>query len=184
MKKVFLMVVVAMMTTVNVLAQKQPTGMRMEVAEVEVDKCEYSVFTYKDNDETFGYYLSLLRSPGFLDPGEVLGVQIQSVRETCIWLGATFDEAFATLDNILDLFDKDLGTSVEFKGRTTNGNGHLGEHNISTCVVDKKPLGGKRLKFYFTSGKHDTYAYLSKTVVKELRSEMKMDKKLHPKQHR
>ena len=101
-----------------------------------------------------------------------------------IWLGATFDEANATLDNILDLFDKDLGTSVEFKGRTTNGGGHLGEQNISTCVVDKKPLGGKRLKFFFTSGKHETHAYLNKAVVKELRSGMKVDKKLHPKKHR
>jgi hypothetical protein len=51
-------------------------------------------------------------------------------------------------------------------------------------VVDKKPLGGKRLKFFFTSGKHETHAYLNKAVVKELRSGMKVDKKLHPKQHR
>ena len=184
MKKVFLMAVIAIMTTVNVQAQNLPKGLRVEVAEAEGDKSEYSIFTYKDDDETFGYYLSLLRSPGFLDPGEVLGVKVQGVRETCIWLGATFGEADATLDNILDLFDKDLGTSVEFKGRTTNGGGHLGEQNISTCVVDKKPLGGKRLKFFFTSGKHETHAYLNKAVVKELRSGMKVDKKLHPKQHR
>ena len=59
MKKVLMMVVVAMMATVNVMAQKQPTGMRMEVAEAETDKGEYSIFTYKDDDESFGYYMSL-----------------------------------------------------------------------------------------------------------------------------
>ena len=69
MKKVFLMAVIAIMTTVNVQAQNLPKGLRMEVAEAEGDKSEYSIFTYKDDDETFGYYLSLLRSPGFLDPG-------------------------------------------------------------------------------------------------------------------
>ena len=45
MKKVLMMVVVAMMATVNVMAQKQPTGMRMEVAEAETDRGEYSIFT-------------------------------------------------------------------------------------------------------------------------------------------
>jgi hypothetical protein len=51
-------------------------------------------------------------------------------------------------------------------------------------MVDKKPLGGKRLMFVFTNGNHKAHAYITKTVVKEMRAELKIDKKLHPKQHR
>ena len=184
MKKVFMMVVVAMMATVNVMTQKQPTGMRMEVAEAETDKGEYSIFTYKDDDESFGYYMSLGRVSQFLGADEILGMQVDNIKETCIWLGATYDEANATLGTILDLFDKDVETTTEFKGRAVTSGERLGEPSISTCMVDKKPLGGKRLMFVFTSGNHKAHTYLSKTIVKELRMELKMDKKLHPKQHR
>lgn len=184
MKKVLMMVVVAMMTTVNVMAQKQPAGIRMEVAEAETDKGEYSIFTYKDDDESFGYYLSLERVSKFLGADEILGMQVDNIKETCIWLGATYDEANATLGTILDLFDKDVDATTEFQGRATTSGDRLGEPSITTCVVDKKPLGGKRLMFVFTYGKGKAHTYLSKTIVKELRAELKIDKKLHPKQHR
>ena len=45
-------------------------------------------------------------------------------------------------------------------------------------------LGGKRLQFFFPEGKHSSHAYLSKTVLKQLRMNFKIDIKLHPKQHR
>ena len=184
MKKVFMMVVVAMMTTVNVIAQKQPAGIRMEVAEAETDRGDYSIFTYKDDDESFGYYMSLGRTSKFLGADEILGMQVDNIKETCIWLGATYDEANATLGTILDLFDKDVETTTEFKGRAATSGERLGEPSISTCMVDKKPLGGKRLQFLFTKGQRQAHAYLTKTVLKELRAEFKIDKKLHPKQHR
>ena len=58
-----LMAAVAMMTAMNVQAQNQPAGMRVEVAESETDNGEYSILTYKDSeaDDSFGYYLSLGR---------------------------------------------------------------------------------------------------------------------------
>ena len=70
MQKFLLMVAVAMMTATSVQAQKQPAGMRVEVAEAETDHGEYSIFTYKEDDgeyqsseadDSFGYYLSLGR---------------------------------------------------------------------------------------------------------------------------
>ena len=175
-----------MMVTMSVQAQNIPTGMRMEVAEAETDNSEYSIFTYKDDDETFGYYLGLGRVINYVSifRDDVTDMSFEDIKETCICLGSTYDEAMATLGDILDLFNKDVETVVEFKGRAATGADRLGEPNTSTCIVQKKLLGGKRLLFQFTCGKRQAQTYLTKSVVKELRLGLKMDKKLHPKQHR
>jgi hypothetical protein len=172
------------LTTLPATAQNQPAGMRMEVAESETDHGEYSIFTYVDEDGTFGYYLGLGRLANFLEADEILGMEIKNVKETTVCLGATYDEAFAALDNIMALYDKDLDTTVELQGRTVTGSGQLGLPTNIQCVVVKKMLGGKRLQFVFPFGKHSAHAFLTKQVLKELRTEMKIDKKLHPKHHR
>ena len=61
------MAAVVLMTAMSAMAQKQPAGMRVEVAESETDNGEYSIFTYKDSeaDDSFGYYLSLGRVTDF-----------------------------------------------------------------------------------------------------------------------
>ena len=184
MKKL-LLVVVAMMTTSGVLAQQksQPAGVRMEVAEDESDNGEYTIFTSKDDDGTFGYYLSIARTRKTLGADELFGMEVKNLKETTIYLGDTADKAFATIDDILDLFDKDLDTKAEFKGRTTSSGERLGEATTSTCVVTKKTLGGKRLKFTFSNGEREGEAYLTKSTLKSLRAEFKIHKKLHPKQH-
>ena len=187
MKKQFLWMLVALMmlgaTTVSA-QKKQPKGMRMEVAEAETDKGEYTIFTYIDSDDTFGYYLSLARESDFLGADEILGMEVKNVSETTIWLGATADEAFATIDNIMALYDKDLETTAEFQGRATKNGMQLGAENIVKCMVVKKLLGGKRLEFFFPQGKHTAHAYLTKQTLKELRAEFKISKKLQPKLHR
>ena len=167
-------------------AQNQPARMRVEVAEAETDNGEYSIFTYKDTDEddSFSYYLSLGRVTDFLGADEILGVQVQNIHEVTIRLGATTDEALATMGTILDLYDKDVDTTVEFQGRAATSGFKLGEPVTSTCTVVKKTLGGKRLQFLFPEGKHQGRAYLSKSTLKELRTNFKIDVKLHPKQHR
>ena len=186
MKKILLIVVAAMMATMNTQAQNIPVGMRMECAESETDNSEYSIFTYKDDDETFGYYLGLGRVINYVSifRDDITDMSFSDIKETCIWLGTTYDEALATLGDILDLYSKDVDTTVEFRGRAATGSDRLGEPNTSTCIVQKKPLGGKRLLFQFTCGKRQAQTYLSKSVVKELRMGLKIDKKLHPKQHR
>ena len=67
----------------------------MEVADSETDHGDYSIFTYKDTDEddSFGYYLSLGRVNNTLGADEILGVNVQNVDEVTIWLGSTTDEA-------------------------------------------------------------------------------------------
>lgn len=164
--------------------KKQPTGIRIEVADAETDKGDYSIFTYLDEDDTFGYYLSLGRTTDFLGADEILGMEVKNISETTISLGATYDEAFATLDNLMALYDKDIDTTAEYQGRAVTKSGRLGEPATSQCIVVKKPLVGKRLQFVFTNGQHSAHAYLTKQILKELRSELKIDKKLHPKHHR
>ena len=166
--------------------KKQPAGMRVEVAESETDHGDYSIFTYKDTDEddTFGYYLSLGRVADFLGADEFLGMEVKNLHEVTIRLGATTDEALAAIDTILDLYDKDLDTTAEFSGRAATNGFKLGEPVTTTCTLVKKALGGKRLQFLFPEGKRQGRAYLSKSTLKELRMNFKLDIKLHPKQHR
>ena len=186
MKKIILMAVLAMMTPLGIQAQKQPVGMRVEVCEAETEHGEYSIFTYQDTDEadTFGYYLSLGRITDFLGAEEILGLEIKNIHEVTIRLGGTTDEALATIASILALYDKDVDTTAEFQGRATTSAFKLGEPITTTCIVVKKVLGGKRLQFLFPEGKRQARAYLSKSILKELRTSFKFDIKLHPKQHR
>ncbi len=167
-------------------AQKQPAGMRVEVAEDETDNGEYSIFTYKDTDEddSFGYYLSLGRVTDFLGGGEILGMEVKNIHEVTIYLGATTDEALETIGTILDLYDEDVDTTAEFSGRAATSGFKLGEPVTATCTVVKKILGGKRLQFLFPEGQLQGRAYLSKSVLKGLRADFKIDIKLRPKQHR
>ena len=187
MKKLLTMLLFSTIVLGTAQAQKkQPAGMRVEVADAETDNGEYSIFTYKDTDEddSFGYYLSLGRVADFLGADEILGMQVQNIHEVTIRLGATTEEALATIGSILDLYEKDVDTTTEFQGRAATSGFHLGDPVTSTCVVVKKPLGGKRLQFLFPEGKRQGRVYLSKSVLKELRANFKIDIKLHPKQHR
>ena len=175
-----------MMTVVSAQAQNQPAGMRVEVCDAETDHGEYSIFTYQDADSvgTFGYYLSLGRVADFLGADEILSMQVQNIHEVTIRLGATTNEALATIASILDLYDKELETTVEFQGRAATNGFQLGAPITATCTVVKKTFGGKRLQFLFPEGKRQGRAYLSKSTLKELRTNFKIDIKLHPKQHR
>ena len=186
MKKLLTMLLLSVLTLNTAQAQNQPAGMRVEVAEAETDHGEYTIFTYKDTDEddSFGYYLSLGRVADFLGADEILGMEVQNIHEVTIRLGATTDEALATIGTMLDLYDKDLDTTVEFQGRAATNGFQLGEPVTTTCTVVKKMLGGKRLQFLFPEGKRQGRAYLSKSTLKELRTNFKIDIKLHPKQHR
>ena len=186
MKNYLILIAVAMMTAMSVQAQNQPAGMRNEVAEAETDHGEYSIFTYKDtnDDDSFSYYLSLGRVTDFLGADEILGMQVQNIHEVTIRLGSTTDEALATIGSILDLYGKDVDTTAEFQGRAATNGFQLGDPLTATCIVVKKPLGGKRLQFLFPEGQRQGRAYLSKSTLKELRLNFKIDIKLHPKQHR
>lgn len=186
--KRFLLVLAAIMATLSLQAQQKeiPANIRLEVAEAEQDNAQYSIFIYKDDDGTVGYYLGLGGSNGVfaITKNDNVTFSIQDVRETCIWLGATTEEVFASIETLLALYDKEAGTVVEFRGRTTNGADRLANPNSTTCEVKKRLLGGKRLLFIFTSGRYQCGVYLTKGVVKQLRFGLKASMKLDPKLHR
>lgn len=187
MKKILLLVALLMTATMGVQAQKDiPANLRVEVAEAEKDDADYSIFIYKDDDGTRGYYMSLggTRQIFSISVNGVTDFSIADVFETCIWLGTTSDEAFATIDTLLSLFDMEAGTERVFEGRTTNGAGLLTDPNIANCKVMKRLIGGKRLLFEFASGKYQCGVYLTKGVVKNLRFGLKTNMKLNPKLHR
>ena len=96
MRKLWTMLLLSTLTMSAVYAQKShPVGVRMEVAEAETERGEYSIFTYKDADDTFGYYLGVSRSTDTLGTDNVLGFDMSGFREIAIWLGATSDEAMS-----------------------------------------------------------------------------------------
>lgn len=189
MRKLLLTAIAIIMASATLQAQNIPAEMRMEVASVEQDKNEFQVFTYKDKDDTFGYYLSMGRVVKlrdiFMDP-EFTTVSFDHIDETCLYLGSTYDEAYKMLGDLLDLCKEEIGTEKEFPMRASKGNGELlGDRYTTVCQVAKKPIvGGKRLEFFFAKGVFTCHLRLNKTAIKQLRFGMKLDKKLHPKQHK
>ena len=186
MKKMILMAVAAIMVTMSAQAGKAVTGMRIEIGSTERERAEYSVFTYQDDEDTFGYYLSVGRVTHILGifRDDIETDVFDNVKETCIYLGSTYDEAYAVLSDMLDLYKKDVNTTVEYKSREAAKGDRLGGTTSSTCIVKRKPLAGKQLKFFFAGGKRETHTWVPKQVIKELRWDLKTDKKLHPKHHR
>ena len=179
MKKILLLVALLLTATMGVQAQKDiPANLRVEVAEAEKDDADYSIFIYKDDNGTQGYYMSLGGT------SQLFSISIEDVFETCLWLGNTTDEVFAALDTILAMYDMEVGTVREFQGRTTTGAGRLAEQNVAKCEVMKRLIGGNRLLFSFASGKYQCGVYLTKGVVKQLRFGLKTNMKLNPKLHR
>ena len=146
-------------------AQDFPAGMRKEIVEIEQDDHEYSLFSYKDADGTFGYYLSLGRVFPILE-AEIFGGQttISHMDETCLCLGATTEEA--------------PGTTAAFQCRRSSGGERLSVPDQANCVVVKRFLQGKRLNFQFVSGGHTADVDLTRSTLKSLRWNINLGKKL------
>ena len=164
-------------------AQSHVAGIRSEVAEVTVnDEDVYTLFTYTDDDGTFGYYLSLGHVDERFSLGGRLGTfSFSSFDEVCLCMGADRDEAFASFDTLLALFDREPGTVIELPARVSKHAVSLGQHIDVACEVRKKLLGGRRLWFYFPSDSgREGVVYLNKSSVKQLRWGLGLDKKMHP----
>ena len=181
MKRVLIIIALSLFASFS-FAQNIPAGMRMEISEFETDDNEYSVFSYKDEDGTFGYYLSLGRVYHLLElvRDDITDASFDHVDEVCLCMGTTIEEAFAFIDTLLALREKEPGTTVDFRCRMTNGAGHLTDYSTATCVVVKRFLQTKRLCFHFVSGRRTAEADIKKTELKNLRLNMKINNKLHP----
>ena len=183
MKKTLILAVAAMImltfATVSVSAKDIPAGVRMEIVSADEDDNDFEVFTYKDDDGTFGYYLGLGHVYRVFDTLgiEVLGINSFDITsEVCICLGSTKDEALAALDFLIAFFDKDVNTVTGFPARMSLGVERLGAPTTVDCVVKKKFLRGKYLQFHFVCDDHKGEADLTKSVVKFLRTGVKRSK--------
>lgn len=163
-------------------AQDIPAGIRVEAAEFEQDEMgQFSVFKYKDDDGTLGYYMSVAYKINVLGifRDDITDMSIDHIDETCLCIGDSADEALSFMEDLLALLDEDPGTTVRFKCRKTNGAEGLTDYSTATCVVVKKAFG-KQLRFIFESGKRTAETDLSKNGIKALTSGLKLNMKLHP----
>lgn len=185
MKKILMWAVIAIFTlslnTADATAKDIPAGMRMEIAEDEENNNTFSLFTYKDEDGVTAYYLSLGKEFKISEifEVEVLGGSISHIDEVCLCLGVTADEAIASLNAILAIYDAEVNTIAEWPARMVSGSERLGKPTIINCVVKKKFIGGKYLQFNFVSGKHSAEADLGKSTVKFLKKALELDMKRH-----
>ena len=183
MKRILTTIALAVISVFS-FAQKGPVGMRMEISEVEQNEHQYSIFTYLDEDGKYGYYMSLGRVYRLIEvvrDGDT-DFSLDHINETCLWMGETMDEAFAFLDSLLALLDEAPGTLADFPCRMTNGADKLTVQSTATCIVVKRVLQGTRLCFNFTTGRYTAEADVTKSSVKNLRWNLNMYHKLHPKQ--
>ena len=113
--------------------------------------------------------------------------EVERTAEQYFWQIVALEETMNTILTVekwLKDICKDVNTAVEFNGRASTNSFKLGETVTATCVVGKKLLGGKRLEFLFPVGKYQAVCYVPKSVLKDLRTNFKIDVKLHPSQHR
>ena len=182
MRKIFSFFIVAtaaLLCAKTAVAQDYPAGVRIEVAECESDDNTYSIFSYKDDDGSEAYYLSIGRLSDRLKvESDVFGdFTVDNIDEFCLNIGTTADEAVAYLDTLLTMFDKEAGSAFEFPCRIALGPNKLGDYSTAECVVVKRFLQGKRLCFQFESLGRKTEADLTRMAVKSLRLSMKLEAK-------
>jgi hypothetical protein len=180
MKRIFLALALAC-ATLFAYGQDFPAGMRNELSEIGEDDNEYTIFTYKDEDGTFGYYLSVSHSFDILSIfTDDSNSSFSHIDETCLWLGANAGEAKATLESMATLLEATPGTVAQFPCRLSTGAERLGENGTATVVVVKRFLQGKRLNFQFVSGGHTAEADLTRGALKSIRWNFDLAMKLHP----
>ncbi|MCR5548160.1 MAG: hypothetical protein K6F25_05350 [Bacteroidales bacterium] len=165
-------------------AQEIPAGIRMEVVEISDNDDQYSVFTYKDEDDgAAAYYLSVGRVYSSFEAVFEGGTDISltHVDETELCMGQTAEEAQAFLESLLALFDKEPGTTVELPCRPVTGlPPRLGEAGTAACTVVKPLIFGKRLRITFESRGREALSEITKSSVKSLILSMKIERKLRP----
>ena len=182
---IWALVAISMLTldAFSASAKDKALGMKLEIVETEDNDNLFALYTYQEKGGPVGYYMGIGKE---FDPSEVFGFEllggtlsVSHIDEVGLFLGATADEAMALLDAILELFDKDVDFETEFSGRLTTGSGQLGDPTQVTCVVKKKFLSGKYLRFFYVSGTRNVESDLGKSTLKFLRKGLEMDMKRH-----
>ena len=155
---------------------KIPARMRVEITEVTNDDETYTLFMYKDQDGTFGYYFGL----GPADRIVETFIAFEQVTETILFLGKTSDEAMESLEKLLAMYNEPYDTEIEYPIRFSVAGIIDASFYTAQCIVTKRLIGGKRLSFFYNNGQYTTETYLQKATVKSMIWSFKLHRKLHP----
>lgn len=167
--------------TLSAVAQTSRFGDKTDIAEVGQDDYQYSIFTYKAPDGTFGYYLSIGREFDVLQIfSDNSDASFSLVDESCLEMGETIDDAYAFIDTLLALLEATPGTMAEFPCRITTSFDQMFVPSTAHAIVVKRFLQAKRLCFTFVSGKHTADVDVTKSALKSLRWNLDLYQKLHP----
>ena len=182
MKRIAICIVLALAPLLAVAQKSLTPGVRYETTEITVNDDSYSLFMYSDRGDTVGYYLGLGHAEQLLGVsyGGGSSFSLGTFDEVCLFLGFSTEEAYASLDTLIALFDLEVGTEISLPARLAPKSLHLGDFTTAVCTVEKPLLSGKRLVFAFDHSRYQVRTYLSRSSVKQLRSGLKFYKKLHP----
>ena len=158
-----ILTIVATLAISAISFAQNASGVREDITSVSSDDKVYELFTYKDADGMFGYYLAL----GAPDAGQSL---------TSIYLGTDPTEAQRTLDAIVALFESPSGVSQEFTARIITGR-TLSGLKTSQAEVQTMMMGGKRLSFIYGDASSKTETYMRKNAAKAVSSGFKQSMK-------
>ena len=177
MKRIIITLAFAFVTLfASAQINNQPAGIRMEIGEIRDNDDVCVAFSYKDEDGTIGYYLSVGYQFDILEIfSENTSSSFGHLDETCLVLGSTLEEALATVDSMLELYDKDPGTVIELPAREAVALERLGDETTATCMVVKRFLQAKRLCFHFTRGTLTAQVDLPKSSLRSIRGMIEFD---------
>lgn len=155
----------------SALSFAQNAGSRTDLTSVKSDDKVYELFTYKDADGMFGYYLCLGA------PDRRSGTASES--KACVYLGANPTEAQRTLDAFVALLESPAGISQEFVFRLASGS-VLSATRPSPVAVEILTMGAKRLNFIYDDSASRTDTYMRKNAAKDVSQCLKDYLKQHP----
>lgn len=176
MKRIFVFVALIFVSSL-MFAQKFQVGVRDEIVSIEENENEYAIFGYMDEEGTKGYYLGLGR-PDVI-PGSIIAFDV--FNETCIYLGATLEEALGTMGSIVDLFSGRMGSNKVFEARLGVGE-LLKDKGQAIGTLERRIIAGKHISFAFKTPSFLTESFLNKITAKSLLTGLKAYMKIHPKQ--
>jgi hypothetical protein len=163
MKKLFVSLALACMVICSYAQQDIKARDRMEIASVETNDNEITLYKVKEADGNSGFYLVASHVLVSFSV-EILEstTTFSSADGTLLYFGASADEVLDKLDALIDLFSEPAGAQMEFTCRDGS----------TVAAILRKGLFGKYLDIRDTN--------VSKSDIKSLKNSFKIARKLHP----
>ncbi len=174
MKRILSFIAIVLVSVLAMAQNDTPKTRINEIVESEIDEQTYSVFQYFNEDGTVGIYLGL-DVPEVLLPGNIISVQAPMLTELCLYLGKDMDDALEGFDRLIALFSEAPRSVWEFPARVLALNVTVEDCNVE-CIVRRR-LIGKRLEIRYDMDGVNTVNYLTKGVVKGLRTSFRINAK-------